>query len=142
MSHILEAGPFYDDAHLEKMLLMGDARLLIVAGSDTTATTLTFGLYYMAKHKSLVEKLRDELQQHNIRNDDSLSPLSVTPLEYLNGFITEILRLHPPVPGGVYREAPKEGITVKGHFIPGGTVVSTPQYTIQRCRWNCALSTF
>ena len=42
MSHLLEAGDFFDDPETEKLLLTGDARLLIVAGSDTTATTLTY----------------------------------------------------------------------------------------------------
>jgi cytochrome P450 family 628 len=138
MSHILEAGSFYDDEQLESMLLMGDARLLIVAGSDTTATTLTYGLYHLARDKSLIRKLREELQQHNIRNNESLNPLSLAPLDYLNGFVTETLRMHPPVPGGVYRESPEEGITINGRYIPPKTIVLTPNYTIQRCKYSMA----
>lgn len=134
MSHLLEAGPFYEDAKVEGLLLTGDARLLIVAGSDTTATTITYALYHLAKDKSLAKKLRDELEKNNIRNDESCSVLNLAPLEYLNGFINETLRMHPPVPGGVYRKSPKAGLTLNGHFIPGNVTCITPQYCIQRCK--------
>ena len=135
MSHLLEAGNFFDDPKTEQMLLTGDARLLIIAGSDTTATTLTYFLYTLAKNPSLGDKLRAELAEHNIRRDDSFSVLALTPLDYLNSVINEILRLYPPVPGGLYRKAPKEGISVNGHFISGGCNVLTPQHTIQRCKF-------
>lgn len=136
MSHLLNAGSFFDDPKKERLLLMGDARLLIVAGSDTTATTLTFIAYHIARDPSLAEKLRAELAEHNIRNDENFSVLGLNHLPYLNALINEALRRHPPVPGGVYRDAPPEGITVNGHFIPGGTVVVTPHYTIQRCEFR------
>ena len=68
MAHILEAGNFFDDPKTEKLLLTGDARLLIIAGSDTTATTLAFAMYYLSKYPSIMKKLRDEMEQHNMRN--------------------------------------------------------------------------
>ena len=133
MSYLFEAGDFFDNPETEMLLLTGDARLLIVAGSDTTATTLTYLFYHLAKDPSVVRKLRDELEKHGIRTDENFTVLNLTNLEYLNGVISETLRLYPPVPGGTYRKAPKEGITVKGNFIPGGCTVITPQWTIQRC---------
>lgn len=135
MSHLLEAGPFYEDEKIEELLLTGDSRLLIVAGSDTTATTLTYALYHLAKDKSLVKALREELDRSNIRNDESCTVLNLAPLTYLNGFINETLRLHPPVPGGVYRETPREGLTLNGHLIPGKSTVITPHHNIHRCEY-------
>lgn len=44
----------------------------------------------------------------------------------------ETLRLKPPVPSGLSRLTPPEGIQVDGVFIPGKTVVSVPTYAIQR----------
>jgi len=132
MSHILEAGQFFDNKHNEKLLLDGDARLLVVAGSDTTAATLTYVIYQIAKDPSIAERLRDELAEHNMRNDDSLTLVAMAHLPFLNAIINETLRLYPPVPGGVYRHSPKGGINLNGHFIPEGCVVVTPQHVIQR----------
>ena len=136
MSHILEAGPFFEDPKTEKLLLTGDARLLIIAGSDTTATTLAFAMYYFAKDPSLLKRLRDDLDQHNVVNDESLDLAGLQHLPYLNGLINEVLRMHPPVPGGMYRDPPPEGIEVNGHFLPPGVVTVAPHYTIQRCEYH------
>ncbi|RMZ91937.1 hypothetical protein DV736_g808, partial [Chaetothyriales sp. CBS 134916] len=132
MSHILEAGPFFEDQTTEKLLLTGDSRLLIIAGSDTTATTISFAIYYLATSPSLLEQLRKELDQHYISEND---PFSIEGLQYLpllNAVINEVLRLHPPVPGGVYRDAPPEGISINEHFIPPRAVTIAPNFTIQR----------
>lgn len=135
MSHILEAGDFFKgDKERERLLLMGDARLLIVAGSDTTATTLVYCFYHFARDPSLVKKLRDELKEHNIVNDDSFSVTALQYLNYLNALINETLRMHPPVPGGVFRNTPRGGVEIDGKRLPGGVRVIGPHYTIQRCK--------
>jgi len=150
MSHILEAGQFFDDPQAEESLLTADARLLVIAGSDTTglsisprfhprarllttsAATLTHALYYIARDPAITTSLRDELVRHNLHNDDNFTIASLAHLPFLNAIINESLRLHPPVPGGTYRFSPPGGITVNDHFIPEGCVVLSPQYTIQR----------
>ncbi|KAH8682042.1 cytochrome P450 monooxygenase-like protein [Xylariales sp. PMI_506] len=133
MSHILGAGPFFHESKRDDLLLTGDARLLIVAGSDTTATTLIHTFYHFAKDSSHVEKIREELAESHIRNDDeSLNPLSLQNLPYLNAVINETLRLHPPVPGGVYRMTPPEGVIMAGQKLPGGVKIIGPHHTIQR----------
>lgn len=114
---------------------MGDSRLLIVAGSDTTATTLVYTFYHLAKNPAIVDKIRAELKEKNIQNNDELSVSSLQYCDYLSGVINETLRLHPPVPGGVYRDTPKEGVVmIDGKRLPGGIKVIGPHYTIQRCR--------
>jgi hypothetical protein len=50
----------------------------------------------------------------------------------LNGAINEALRLHPPVPSGVQRTTPKEGMHIGETFIPGGTQYWMPQYVMGR----------
>lgn len=135
MSHILEAGDFFpNEKKREDLLLMGDARLLIVAGSDTTATTLVYCFYHLAKDRTLVEKLRAELKEHKIANDDSFEVQPLQYLPYLNALINETLRMHPPVPGGIFRDTPKEGIVMNGVHLPGGVKIVGPHYTVQRCK--------
>jgi len=133
MSHIFSAGNFYQDKTAERLLLMGDSRLLIVAGSDTTATTLIYTFYNIAKNPSLAEKIRAELKEKKIENNADMSVSTLQYCDYLNGVINETLRLHPPVPGGVFRNTPKEGVVIDGKQLPGGVKVIGPHYTIQRC---------
>jgi tryprostatin B 6-hydroxylase len=93
MTPILAAGPFYNDPKKDELLLVGDARLIIIAGSDTSASTLTHAFYNLARDQSIVQKIREELQQHQIRNDNTFSITQLQHLAYLNAFINETLRM-------------------------------------------------
>jgi cytochrome P450 len=52
---------------------------------------------------------------------------------HLNGIIYEALRLHPPIPSGLLRVTPPEGISFEGVYIPGGVTVSVPTHPLGRC---------
>ncbi|KAK3323140.1 cytochrome P450 family protein [Cercophora scortea] len=111
--------------------LRGDTRLTIVGGSDTTAATLTFLFYYLAKDPSQVKKLRAELEPL-LNGRTRLDAKDVSKAQHLNGVIQEALRLHPAIPSGFPRVTPDEGITVGDTYIPGDTVVVLPVYAMQR----------
>ncbi|KAI0976356.1 cytochrome P450 monooxygenase-like protein [Xylaria arbuscula] len=132
MSPILAAGPFYKDPKADALLLVGDARLIIIAGSDTSATTLIHCFYELGRDATVAQKIRDELQAHGIRNDDNFSITQLQYLEYLNAFINETLRLHPTNPGGLFRLTPPGGVKIGGHYLPGGVKVVNPHYTVHR----------
>ncbi|KAI1288550.1 cytochrome P450 monooxygenase-like protein [Xylaria venustula] len=132
MSPILAAGPFYKDPKADALLLVGDARLIIIAGSDTSATTLIHCFYELGRDATVVRRIRDELQAHGIRNDDNFSITQLQYLEYLNAFINETLRLHPTNPGGLFRLTPPGGVKIGGHYLPGGVKVVNPHYTVHR----------
>ncbi|KAI1348665.1 cytochrome P450 monooxygenase-like protein [Xylaria sp. FL0043] len=132
MTPILAAGPFYEDPKADALLLVGDARLIIIAGSDTSASALIHCFYELGRDARVVQKIREELQQHGVRNDDSLSITQLQYLEYLNGFINETLRMHPTNPGGLFRLTPPGGVKLGGHYLPGGVKVVNPHYTVLR----------
>lgn len=115
----------------ELTLLQGDSRLIIVAGSDTTAATLVHLFYHLAKDPSLVQNLREELSPL-LEKDSSVHSSKIVDAKLLNGVINETLRLHPPVPSGIFRETPAEGIHIKDTFIPGNTTVRMPQWAMAR----------
>lgn len=103
--------------------LAGDSRLIIVAGSDTTAATLVHLFHWLAKKPELQKRLRQELKgkhEHQYIQDNNL----------LNGIINETLRMNPPVPSGVFRKVPKEGVQIGNAFIPGNTVIQMPHYAM------------
>ena len=105
----------------DRNLLDGDSVALIVAGrygslgqnvsvvsltnvgpdSDTVASTLIYLFYRLALDPHHAERLRAEALGADIYNRRALQSL-----DHLNGCINEILRLHPSVPTGGYRETP------------------------------------
>lgn len=57
---------------------------------------------------------------------------AVSELPYLDAVINETLRLHPPVPSGLQRITPPEGLFIGETFVPGNTVVQAPSHTMFR----------
>lgn len=121
---------YKDHKHPERdPYLQGDARLIIVAGSDTSAATLTYMFYHLALNPNILAELRRELKpltrgdwgDNQIKNAD-----------YLNGVINETLRLHPPVPSGVSRKTSAHGLQICDNFVPGNVHFVIPQYLLGR----------
>ncbi|KAI2613387.1 putative benzoate 4-monooxygenase cytochrome P450 [Hypoxylon sp. NC1633] len=110
--------------------LSGDARLLIVAGSETTATTLAATLFYLAKYPTVFKKLQSQVDAV-MPNPADWTYEKAKSITYLDNIIEEALRLKPAVPTGVYRVTPAEGIQVDEQFIPGNTNVFVPVYAMQ-----------
>ncbi|KAF2875193.1 putative cytochrome P450 [Massariosphaeria phaeospora] len=113
-------------------VLRGDAQLIVVAGSDTTATTLSAALFQLSQHPEQIDKLRAELAPYMTDPSGDVLNEKIANLDHLNAVIYETLRLHPPVPSLLQRKTPPEGIVIDGTFIPGDSIVSCPQYVIGR----------
>ncbi|KAL9092406.1 MAG: hypothetical protein Q9159_000914 [Coniocarpon cinnabarinum] len=111
----------------DKQWLSGDALIVIVAGSDTTSATLIFLFYQLARNPDTAERLYQELEGLDITDVTALQQLPM-----LNGVISETLRLHPATPSAVYRETSQKGMVVGDTFIPGGTKIVAPRWTISR----------
>ncbi|KAH7073023.1 cytochrome P450 monooxygenase-like protein [Paraphoma chrysanthemicola] len=131
MSWLVEAYNKSPQKEGDKLLLQGDARLIIVAGSDTTSSTLTYAAYELATNPETFKALREELSALG-KTMSSISLKDLQSCEYLNAVISETLRMHPPVPSGVMRDTPPEGITVGTTFIPGNITVVSPTYAVSR----------
>nr|POE72758.1 tryprostatin b 6-hydroxylase [Quercus suber] len=128
MTSLLKAYQGIDHPEQDPML-QADARLIIVAGSDTTSAALTYLFYHLAADPSQQKKLRAELEPLTV---ESWSDKDLAKASLLNGAINEALRLHPPVPSGVFRLTPKEGLQVGDRWIPGNTNFIIPLYVMQR----------
>ncbi|KAH8810085.1 cytochrome P450 [Flagelloscypha sp. PMI_526] len=108
------------------------ARLLIIAGSDTTSSLLTNMLCYLLRNPHYMEELTSRLDTLFPDGDTDWSPDKVKTIPLLDDIMNETLRLAPGVPGGLPRLTPPEGLTIDGVYIPGDVVVSVPPWTIQR----------
>ncbi|KAL8952391.1 MAG: hypothetical protein Q9222_001700 [Ikaeria aurantiellina] len=85
-------------------------------------------LEHRIQDPSHLSKLRAEIK-------DALFPYdsgALKQMSHLNGVINEALRLHPALPSGGLRQTPEEGLTIAGHFIPGGVTISAPRYSLGR----------
>ncbi|KAE8353448.1 monooxygenase [Aspergillus coremiiformis] len=114
-----------------KASLHEDARVVIIAGSETTATTLTSALYYLTKHPAVLIKLQSYL-------DTALPPGTrhwtydqIKDITYIDDIINETLRLRPALMTGGYRVTPPQGLQVDEVHIPGDVNVFVPVQLIQ-----------
>ncbi|KAJ9415773.1 cytochrome P450 [Fusarium oxysporum] len=99
--------------------------------SDTTSATLAGLLFELATNPSQIIKLRDEIDMY-FSDREHADHTSLSNLIHLNAVIDESLRLHPPVPSGLQRVTPPQGLMVGDTFIPGNTIVQVPMHTVQR----------
>ncbi|KAF2817316.1 benzoate 4-monooxygenase cytochrome P450 [Mytilinidion resinicola] len=104
-----------------------NAFILIVAGSETSATLLSGAIYYLCKNPSTMEKVLEEIR-NAFTADNDITFSKATTLSYLNAVIEESLRIYPPFVTSLARLAPAGGDTVDGHFIPENTTVACHHY--------------
>ncbi|KAK3306248.1 cytochrome P450 [Chaetomium strumarium] len=107
--------------------LVGNASLLITAGSETTATALSAATYYLGMNPRALARLTAEVRSTFAREDE-IDLLSVQNLTYMLAVLDEALRMYPPAPGGQPRKIHKDGDVILGRFVPGGTVVENWQW--------------
>ncbi|KAL4784203.1 cytochrome P450 [Aspergillus varians] len=119
--------------------IRNDAQSFIIAGSDTTANTLTYLVWSVLRDKTIQERLVTELDalvktlsiEQGIGEDD-ISDTMLRDLPYMNQVISEALRLYPAVPSGLPRTVPDKGSALAGYWIPGGSTVTTQLYSLHR----------
>ncbi|KAH7015832.1 cytochrome P450 67 [Ilyonectria destructans] len=114
-----------------KLDLRGDAMLIVVAGSDTTAATLTCLFLELALHPEKYKTLQDEVDKYFL-DKDAPDHASLAKLPYLQACIDESLRMHPAVPSGVQRKTPAEGLQIGKTYIPGNALVQIPLHTLYK----------
>ncbi|KAK9763729.1 hypothetical protein K7432_009352 [Basidiobolus ranarum] len=124
-------------AWLEKRLkyeeMINEMIALIIAGHDTTATSLSCILYILAKHPEVQSKVRDEVNYHLQSHTSSTqipSLAEIKSLQYLDAVINETLRIYPPIPLLPSRAAACD--TYIGNIpIPKGTLVTLNIHAMQ-----------
>lgn len=103
---------------LSKEEIYENSQGLIAAGSETTATALTFVTYFLCKHPHVLAKLRAEVDAH-FTDESEIDMTRVQSLTYMLAVIDETMRLYPVVPTTPPRLSPPEGQEICGRFVPG-----------------------
>lgn len=112
--------------------LWGEANVLMIAGSDTTSTTLAASLFYLVRRPQALATLTAEVRGAFSDVEEIVTGARLNELSYLKACLDEALRLSPAVPGAIPREVMDGGAVVDGVFLPAGTDCGTPVYSIHR----------
>jgi cytochrome P450 len=112
--------------------IRNDAQSFIIAGSDTTANTLTYLVWSVLRDETIRKKLVAELGEAVEGVERELEDSELRELPYLNQVISEALRLYPAVPSALPRVVPEKGSTLAGYWLPGGATVTTQLYSLHR----------
>ncbi|KDR75603.1 hypothetical protein GALMADRAFT_226232 [Galerina marginata CBS 339.88] len=79
--------------------MIAQMRTLLLAGFETTATTLTWCLLEIARHSGVQNRLRSEIRQKEqeikARGDSEFSASDFDDMPYLTAVLKECLRFHP-----------------------------------------------
>ncbi len=108
--------------------LVNEIKTLIVAGHETTASTLSWTWYLLSRHLEVEEKLSHELDCLAVSDYPRMDELAKFP--YTRQVIDEAMRLYPA--GWLMtRKARKEDLLGE-YFVPAGTEIYISPYFIQR----------
>ncbi|KAF4929826.1 Trichothecene C-15 hydroxylase [Colletotrichum viniferum] len=110
------------DEALTRTELIMHSRLLIIAGSETTATALSGATYLLCSNPSTLAKLNEEVRSA-FASEEEIDIISTAKLAYLQAVLEEALRMYPPVPSALPRVTPPGGQEILGQWIPGNTTL-------------------
>ncbi|OLN97439.1 Isotrichodermin C-15 hydroxylase 5 [Colletotrichum chlorophyti] len=118
-----------DELNLSFDELAANSNILVLGGSETSATLLSGATYYLLRNKSCLDKLIEEVRS-SFDTEDEIDIISVGKLTYMMACLNEALRVYPPVAMGLPRVTPQGGAMVCGRFVPENTIVSIHQWAI------------
>ncbi|EDO45653.1 predicted protein [Nematostella vectensis] len=110
--------------------IIANTIVFLLAGHETTSSTIAFASYFLAKNPKIQEKLQQEIDSVWSGEEEMPSYDTVHDLPYLEMVISETLRLCPPG-FAVIRECTKTCIINKLR-IPQGSRVLASVYSIHR----------
>lgn len=98
----------------------------IIAGSDTTAVSLSATLYHLIRTPRAMQKLRDEIRSQTEAGECEVDRVSFDAglkMPYLQACLKEALRLHAAVGLPLWREVIDGGVEVSGQYFPAGSEI-------------------
>ncbi|KAM3547354.1 hypothetical protein MY1884_009604, partial [Beauveria asiatica] len=114
MTHMLRKTRTGETALNEEEIL-STSPVLVIAGSETTATALAGFLFFLAQNPEKRELVVSEIMEA-FPEEEGIDMRSTARLEYLRAALEETLRLYPPVTVTPPRVSP--GAEVGGYYIP------------------------
>ncbi|SMQ45992.1 unnamed protein product [Zymoseptoria tritici ST99CH_3D7] len=106
----------FDDENLVNQLMT-----FLVAGHETTATSMIWAIYALCKYPDIQTKLREAIRKSIPSLDSDITAQDIDDCHYLQAFCQEVLRLWPPV-SLTLRIAGRDTV-IQDQVLPKGTTV-------------------
>ena len=104
--------------------LVSNSYVLIIAGSETTATLLSGVTYYMLTVPGVFDKLKTEIRS-TFSSEEEITWSAVNQLKYTLAVLNEALRMYPPLPIAFPRVVEGKGDFICDRWVPGGVSLYT-----------------
>ncbi|KAG7622551.1 Cytochrome P450 superfamily [Arabidopsis suecica] len=130
MLSLAEQGKFSHLQHDAITSIKSTCLALILGGSETSPSTLTWAISLLLNNKDMLKKAQDEIDIH-VGRDRNVEDSDIENLVYIQAIIKETLRLYPAGPLLGHREA-IEDCTVAGYNVRRGTRMLVNVWKIQR----------
>ena len=109
--------------------LLDELMTLIVAGFETSANTLNWVWYLVAKHPEVEARLIDEAQQV-LPNVSAVTAENLAAMQYTQQTLEEALRLYPPV--WLFTRRSVDEDELEDYDVPTGTDIYLSPYILHR----------
>lgn len=120
--------------------------MLVLAGSETTASLLAGVTYLLCKHPDVMAKVTREVRS-TFESPDQITIASVNSLSYMLVVLNEALRCYPPSTSMLVRAVPAGGLEIAGRFVPEGvgqppppaadiSLTFSPQTLVEIQQWS------
>ncbi|XP_045609181.1 cytochrome P450 9e2 [Procambarus clarkii] len=114
---------------LSERTIVAQSVMFLIAGYDTTASTLAFSSYLLAKNPTHQQRLRQEVEDM-VKEHGNITYQGIMEAKYLDACLQETLRLYPPATFA-------ERLCTKNYKIPGtelilraGDLVTVPIWSL------------
>ncbi|CAI0424636.1 unnamed protein product [Linum tenue] len=111
-------------------IIKGHVMSLILAGTDTTAATIEWGMSLLLNHPEILDKARAEID-NAVGNSRLVQESDCIDLPYLQCIIKETFRLYPVGPLLIPHQS-SEDCTVGGYFVSKETMLFVNTWAIHR----------
>lgn len=128
LAMLLEARDEETGEGMSDQQMRDEIMTLLIAGHETTATTLAWTFYLLAQHPNVIANLYSEYQQALLGRLPQFNDLPQFPLTRM--VVEETMRLYPPA-WALGRRA-LAGDEIGGYTIPGGAYILVFQYVTHR----------
>ncbi|MFE7514366.1 cytochrome P450 [Streptomyces sp. NPDC057540] len=125
---LLAAATNAEDGELDATELRDQMLIFLLAGHESTATSLAFALHLLACHPEIQTRARDEV--NGVLGDRTPDATDLDRLPYLTRVLKEAMRLYPAAP--VTGRRAVAASEIDGHTIPAGADVMLAPWVTHR----------